>query len=338
MQNHQMPADASRPLSQVLFEDPQEFDFYQAVRLLELSLGGTGEARADEHTEPVRFRASLDLGFAPSAVRSLTAGQPPEMTVNFLSLGGPQGPLPGSLIEDILDRIRAGDESFARFLDLFHHRLLSLAYRIRKKHRVGLASGWPEQTPMAGYLFALCGLGLDELRERLPIPDRSCLRYAGLFWTRPRSATSLATLLADYFRTPVAITQFLGAWRDLSPSQWTLLGGAGARNCVLGANAICGDRAWDQQAGVAIEMGVMPRPLFQSLLPGGNAHRALQVLTRLYLGNHLEIHVRLRLAETAATTSPLGSGGRLGYESWLRGGDARPGATDSQVTFSLAAA
>ncbi len=336
-----MAPDPHRPLRDVLVENPREFEFYQAVRLLEMTANGA---------EPARFRGSYDLGFGASAIRSIDGTGPvPELVTELMSLVGPEGPMPTSLAEDIADRLRAGDEAFARFLDIFQHRLTRLAYEVRKKHRVALATDWPEGTPLARYLLALAGVGISELRERLPgVPDRALLRYAGLLWSQPRSAAGLETLLADYLGAPVKVEQFVGAWRELSRSQWTHLGGAAGRNQVLGEGAICGTRCWDQHAGIRLVVGPMRRAQFESFLPPEDSEgtqkglRALQSLTRLYCGERIDIEVRLLLERgetSAARLSTAGAAARLGYTSWVQARQAPAGGEpDGQVHFSLPAA
>src|SRR5262249_11872557 len=147
---------------------PASFEFLQAVRLLEML------ARpADPDVEPaplgdvVRFRASFDLSFAPSEVRGLrrpaTGGRPAGQTGPFCAAGGAVAPPPTSFTEEILERLRQHDTAVAAFFDIFHHRLMSLLYRIHKVHRFSLVSVPPERTPFARYMLSLAGVGLPSL-------------------------------------------------------------------------------------------------------------------------------------------------------------------------------
>ena len=57
-------------------------------------------------------------------------GAPPRLQVRLFGLFGPNGPLPLHLTEYARERLRlAGDPTFARFCDIFHHRFLALFYR-----------------------------------------------------------------------------------------------------------------------------------------------------------------------------------------------------------------
>src|SRR5262249_30806307 len=305
----------TRGLEQWLFDEPYLFDFFQAVRLLELRAerrGGAGRGRDDP---PVRFRASFDLSFPPSAIRGLatvTPGSPPEMTVALLGTGGIDGPLPTSFTEEILERLFRNDHAPAAFLDMFHDRLLALLYRIRKAHRPGLATVRPEETATARHLLSLAGVGLDSLTEQLPHPE-ALLRYTGLFAGRRRSAAGLAGLLSDCFQVPVSVRQFVGAFVDIEPDQCTTIGTPG-RNNALGHTTTIGTRAWVQDAGVELRIGPLPTSQFEDFLPGGPAHAAAHDLTRLYAGSLLRVSLQLVLAPSQAErfeTSRLGWTARL---------------------------
>src|SRR5262245_34879361 len=134
-----------RGLERILFEEPQSFDFLQAVRLLELR--SRHLASAGEAADPVRFRASFDLNFPASAILALRQSSsdsaPPDMTVGFFGTGGVDGPLPTSFSEEILGRLSRQDNAVAAFLDIFHHRLMWLLYRIHKASRSALVTTPP---------------------------------------------------------------------------------------------------------------------------------------------------------------------------------------------------
>ena len=96
------------------------------------------------------------------------------MTVALFGTGGVDGPLPTSFTEEILERLSRQDTAAAAFLDIFHHRLVSLLYRIHKVHRAALVTVSPERTPSARYLYSLMGLGLTSLTTQLTRPPRCC--------------------------------------------------------------------------------------------------------------------------------------------------------------------
>jgi len=123
------------PLEQLLFAEGFRFDFYQAVKLLEmLAPDATPVAEGSEpDAEPVRFRSRVGLDFPASEIdllaRAVTADLPPEMRVNFLGLAGVLGPLPLPITELVVERVWHKDTALRDFLDLFNHRLVSILAR-----------------------------------------------------------------------------------------------------------------------------------------------------------------------------------------------------------------
>jgi type VI secretion system protein ImpH len=253
------------------------------------------------------------------------------MTVALLSTGGLDGPLPTSFTEEILERLFRNDHAPAAFLDIFHNRLLTLLYRIRKVHRPGLATVRPERTATARHLLSLAGVGLDSLAEQLPHPE-AMLRYAGLLAGRRRSAAGLAALLSDHFQVSVRVRQFVGAFASLEPDQCTTIGTPGFKNAI-GQTATIGRRAWIQDAGIELRIGPLSASRFEEFLPGRPAHAAACELTRLYAGSLLQVSLQLVLAPEEAERF---EGSRLGWTARLA---AQPQEDeDDQVRLQLRAA
>jgi type VI secretion system protein ImpH len=325
-------------VEEALYAHGGAFDFYQAVRLLEwMADAGRGVGEGPHPARgAVRFRADVGLAFPPSEVvevRRPPAGGPAEMTVAFLSLAGAHGPLPMPLTERVLERLGEGDAAGRDFLDLFHHRLVSLAWRIGKRTHPVLQGVLPADTETAGALRALVGLGTPGLAGRLPgVDDRALLARAGLLARQPRSQAGLEGLLADHFGVPVAVEPLVGRWLHLPDEEWTRIGGSGAHR-VLGTDALLGRRAWDPQAAIRIRLGPLPLDLYRSLLPAaaheggedGAALVQLRELVRFYAGidTGFVLALVLRAGEAPPTRLPrAGQPGaaRLGWTSWLRTG------------------
>jgi type VI secretion system protein ImpH len=290
----------------------------------------------------------VSLEFPASAVHEIrfTSERPPEMTVNFMGLAGLLGPLPMPLTEMILASRRKpvldenGDArreipAVISFLDIFNHRLISLMYRVRQTHRPALSAKPPSEGPVARSLFALIGLGHQTLQGRLAYPDNALLFYSGILAQRPRSATGLKRILADYFGVPVKIRQFVGRWRNLDARQWTVLGGKDRRNFRLGYGAVAGTRVWDEQTHIRIRLGPMPRHKYLTMLPGGSAHDAVRDMIRFYLDPEITFSLALMLRREDIFSPGLGSEDyRLGFTSWVSQVElnpVQPGPVDSTV-------
>lgn len=305
-----------------LFSEPYRFDFFQAVRLLELiysDCAPVGEGPEPEK-EPVRFSARVGFDFPAGEIQDLLSssdGSAPSMVTNFLGLAGATGPLPAPLAELVLERIRQKDTGLRDFLDIFNHRLISLMYRTRKVHRVTLSSQAPERGPMANYLYAFLGLGIPGLRDRMgkEVPDRVLLPYAGLLSQKPRSVAGMERLLSDHFQAPISVKQFSGVWRHIEADQWTSLGRSG-KNQSLGQTVVLGRRIWDQQGRFTLMVGPVPLKQFLDFLPDGAAYTPLCRMARFYVGQEFEFRVRLKLRPADTPVLKLGHS-KLGWTSWL---------------------
>ena len=331
---------SGRSVEDFLFAEGHRFDFFQAVRLLEWLLpaaSSVGEG-SDPAREAVRFKSRVGFDFPATDVdeiqRANGRGHPAEMVVNFIGLAGSFGPLPAPFTEWILERVRERDTAFRDFLDIFNHRLISLMYRVRKKHRVGIDIRSPEQTHFADYCFALLGLGTGGLKGRMGLEDRSLLFYTGLLTQKPRSMPGLESFLSGYFEIAVKGRPFCGGWYPLAEDQWTAIGRSG-RNRRLGQDAVLGRRVWDQNERFELVLGPLTLAQYRDFLPDGEGFERLCRLVRFYTGGDLDFDVVLVLKGSEVSESRLGEedGPRLGWTSWLKTGSVGQ-AGDSHMRIS----
>ncbi len=329
----QDPPDPDWTIVQRLFADPCDFDFFQAVCLLE---------RFDPERRPVgregspdreimRFKAHQSLDFPASSIYDLQPeaddGGVPQMTVSFMGLTGPSGVLPRHYTERLihLEHGKKGPERYALrdWFDLFNHRLISLFFRAWEKYRFWIPYArreyaQAEPDTFTTCLFSLIGQGMPTLRNRLRIsvdeaPDRpgrenvlariddlALLHYSGLLSQRPRSACNLQALLQDYFQLPIQVKQFQGQWLRIDQIAQSHLEGAGCYN-QLGIDMVVGERVWDVQNKSRIRLGPLDYQQFceffpdHTPLPQRKAFFLLAHLVRLYLGSELDFDVQLVL-------------------------------------------
>lgn len=278
-----------------------------------------GEARRPAD-EPVRFAQEASLAFAPAALAAFepaTQLRAPRLVQRVLGLFGPNGALPIHLTDWARDRARNyGDSAFVRFLDVFHHRMLSLFYRAWAQAQPVVSMDRPRQDHFGRRLAALCGLGAPSLRGRDSAPDFAKLAHAGVFGRQVRSAECLEVVLASYFCVPVRIEEFVGHWLRIAPEQHSRLG-ASSGFARLGEDAVIGERTWHAQSRFRVVLGPLSFREYERFLPRGRSARALHDLVKLYVGLEHSWEVKLVLKKQEVPLAWLGNSVWVGWSSWL---------------------
>lgn len=343
------PGVASR-----LFAEPHRFEFFQAVRLLEQLFVQYGERDPDVVARRLRFRNTLSLSFPASEIeamqglltngQSLTALDDPSLAAQLKTHGlqvvnltpavigmlGVGGVLPLPYSERIAEReLFHRDRAARAFLDIFNTRAVALYYAAWKKYRPGFQYERNPRKYFLPALLALTGTLRPQRRERPTAAtagqaapgrlfDQSIAYYSALIRERPISAMALQRLLSDYFRAPLRIEQFSGAWYEVPADQQTRLGSAAA---ALGRGAVAGARVWQRDLRVCLWVGPLPHQRFEDFLPGGASAEALRKWLTLLTGVTLEYEVRLILRAEDVRGAALGGAGgqRLGWDAFIAG-------------------
>jgi type VI secretion system protein ImpH len=308
-----------------LAEDPTSFEFFQAVRVLERLYPGRRPVGTFSHPseEVARFTVNPSTGFPASEIQQLglDGTAQPRMTVNFMGMTGPEGVLPYCYSLFVSERVRERDTALRDFLDLFHHRIISLFYRAWEKYRFAVSYERDQHDRLTQHLKDLVGLGEPGLQGRLGIRDDAVLFYTGLLGPQQRSAAALEQLIADYFGVHAEVEQFVGGWYTLAASTECTLGEEGDASEQLGWGAVAGEEVWDPQARVRLRLGPLTRQQYEDFLPRGSAHESLRTLTRFFSGEQFDFEVQLVLARDEVPPVVLGGdapASPLGWCSWIR--------------------
>ena len=313
-------------------KQPWAYDFFALMRRLDALHPGaprTGSALRPGQ-EPWRLTQVPELDFAPAAIAALErpVAAPPRLGVRFLGLLGPQGPMPLHFTEYVRDRLQHhGDRALAHFLDLFHHRLLSLFYRAWAQAQPVVHRDRPRDNRYAAWLLAAAGLppGIGGV-----LPPDALTFQAGLLASRSRHPEAMLKVLRSYFGLPVAFESNVGEWLEIEPTDRSRLGFASNRpersvppETRLGRSANAGGKVWDRQYRFRLHLGPLTAAQYRAFLPGGQAWPALQEWVRLLAGPTLRWDAQLVLAANERPEPRLGRVVQLGLTAWLGRGTAR---------------
>jgi len=306
-----------------LYDEFYEFSFFKAVELLEKfapdkkRLGKTLEPGK----EPVRFSVKPGFAFPASDISDLrenTGKGPAEMEVAFMGLIGPSGLLPNWYNELAIEREKNKDHTFVEFLNMFHHRLISLFYLAWKKPR------FPENYRPGGgdrlsrYVISLAGLGTSGMVGMLGLPRESLTFYSGLLSLPMASAASIEAAIEYFSGSQTTVDQFVQRDVSLEEDDFTSLGAA---NATLGSDAICGTTVKECQTKFRVNLGPVGYPKYMRLMPVGDLLLPVFSLIRYMVGIEFEFEIRVFLKKEEVPMCVLGQEGPgktfLGWTTWM---------------------
>jgi type VI secretion system protein ImpH len=328
---------------QRLLDEPYRFQFFQAVRVMELWLRQNGVAQDNALAGYLRFKNRVSLGFPSSELEGLQPYPPVEenseaeiaaalrngelehigITPSFMGFLGSNGSLPAHYTERIAEHmLYEKDESPKAFLDTFSNRAVALFYQAWRKYRLEMKYELDGRDDFLPLLLALAGLGNDSLQERNSsgrqgVLDETMAYYAAAMRQRPVSAAYMERILGEYFAVPVKVEQFIGCWYAVPEHQQSRLG---LNHATLGIDALAGGRVWQRNLRLRLVIGPLASEQFNAFLPGAEAARSLEKMLAMFSNHCLEYEIRLVLRKEDVRPTALNEtrqGGRLGWDGFL---------------------
>ncbi len=320
-----------------LLAAPGRFSFFQAVRLLQqmhsdrARLGHAGPPT----DEPIRLKVNTSMAFPTTDIDTVErntdgAGPPFQLVANFLGLHGSTSPLPAFYAEDVLhDTDEEG--TLAAFLDIFHHRLLSLYYRAWERFRYHFLYAAGGKDNFSRAMFSLIGLGEASLVKETGFPAVRVLQSAGVITQKPHSAMSLRGMIDEYFGgVGVAVKQAMGRWLPIPRTQQVRLGNRGGK---FGQTFLMGERVYDRLSKFRVSLGPLDIATYRKFLPGGEWYPELKKIIALFNTDMLnfDIELLLRAEDAPALSMQLTGEAQLG---WTTGFFTKPPREDLAVVFA----
>ncbi len=333
--------------------DPSAFDFYALLRRVDSlrpQQPRTGEA-ARPRQEALRLAQAAELDFAPAPLHGLEwrEGQSaPRLAVRFFGLLGPMGPMPLHFTEVVREqRLHHGDATLAHFLDLFHHRTLSLFYRAWAQAQPVVHLDRPADDRFRIWLGALAGVPADpsdpshstdpDARATQgaagTLPAQALAHHSGWLTARSKHPEMLVKVIGQFFGVRARVEEHVGQWLPVDRSERTRLSFARNRAeraanppAALGLSANAGSRVWDRQYRFRVHLAPLTHAQTLAFLPGGADWPRLLHWVRLLAGREFNWELEFGLAPSERPEPRLGRdalrSARLGLTCWL--GRPRP--------------
>ncbi|UVJ45965.1 type VI secretion system baseplate subunit TssG [Pseudomonas sp. LS1212] len=300
----------------------REYSLFQAVLLVVDRLRDSHPDLSEEDLyDQLEFQANPSLGFPGSDVDRVEFfeehGQMrARLRFNLIGLFGSGSPLPAFYGEQALGDSEDGNPT-RNFLDLFHHRLQRLMLPIWRKYRYRASFKSGALDPFSAQLFALIGLGGEDIRKAKELNWKRLLPYLGLLSLRAHSAALIEAVLRYYFKhADLVIEQCIERRVEILEEQCNRLGRA---NSQLGEDLVLGERVRDRCGKFRIHIRQLDWQRFHEFLPIGFGYQPLCALVRFTLRDPLDYDIRLVLRQEEIRELRIGEQNacRLGWTSWL---------------------
>lgn len=283
--------------------------------------------------EPFRLGQQASLAFAPREIADISI-RDGQAVIRLFGLGmlGPHGPLPLHVTEIVRERTEARrDATLSHFLDLFHHRYLTLFYRAWAQAQACAGLDRPQAETFTPYVARLIGEEVDDVPEG-PLPPHARWASAAHRIREARNPDGLVATLAHYFSIGVTLQEFQLHWIPIEAKDTCLIGLA-RPSSLLGQGALAGEVVPDRQHGFRLILGPLDLRQYLRFTPqgadDGSDLPALIEWVRAFVGFEYLWEIALMLRRQEARPIRLGGSARLGWSSWMV--DQAPAASDEAI-------
>ena len=265
-------------------ENVRHRDFFQFIRTL-MHFGGEDILQ----NKSVVLNCSGDLSF-PSSDFSEKNFQKEIQTLelNFMGLLGVDSCMP-AFFNDLLNSHDLNAQRLKSFLDIFHHRIYELFFKVWKNNQPDIQLEFGEQTWLNM---------LDKLMPRLDVQNDS-LELGQYFIGHKRTLGALKNILSIKLPdVPFIINTMKPCWSALANDNRL-----GDSELELGSNTLLGGRYLNGSQEIGIQFGPITSQMFLSIKC---QKKSLQDLLKNYMSGFQRIHFSALISHQA-TQQSLGS-------------------------------
>jgi type VI secretion system protein ImpH len=296
----------------------KQYDFYAVMRLLESQSQTRFGTTKTPEKDPILLGQTVHMHFAPSSIDKLRkTNKSSWLDVFFFGLTGPNGPLPTHLTERIFKQQKEQrDTTTVDFLNIFHHRLLSLYYRAWANKDPIIQYDLHEKDTFRTYIGCLAGYGLPALKDRDSLPDHAKLKFTAFLGGKTRHISGLTKLIESIFGIKAKIKEFSGEWLTI-PTQHRCILKEKHYAKRLGQSTTLGKYSWQCQYKFKVTLGPLDLQTYESFLPNTHKIKQLNDAIRNYVGIEFDWEIIPTLQQSQVPSLKLGQYGQLGWTSWL---------------------
>ncbi|TDR33059.1 type VI secretion system baseplate subunit TssG [Hydromonas duriensis] len=282
-------------------------------------------AAAKPSEEVLRIGQLPSLIFSPREIAevSIQKGKTHVKTYG-LGLWGPNGPLPLHFSEMAMHRREMQhDHTLTNFIDIFHHRSMSLFYRAWEINQSTAGLDRKHNERFSRYLAWLTGNDLTEM-STTHLPTHAQLSAAAHIKHQSKNPSGIAQTLSQYYQVPVELEEYYFNWITVDQEDCTYLarGGRSGSNASLGQGAMLGEYVPDKQSAFLLTIGPLSLSQYLRFLPNGDDLGSLIDWVRAFTGLEYMWMLKLLVKQDEATPTQLGGTQQLGWSSWMSGDES----------------
>ncbi|MFM0466027.1 type VI secretion system baseplate subunit TssG [Paraburkholderia strydomiana] len=298
--------------------EPWRYGFLTLLRRIgaDSRIDPVGAAQRPQ-TEPFRLGQRPSLAFAPREIASVgEAGGRLKVRLFGLGMLGPNGPLPIHVTEVARDREESRhDSTLVNFLDIFHHRYLTLLYRAWSSAQAAAGLDRPDDERFSFYVASLTGHDMREVDKRL-LPAHARISASAHLVRESRNPDGLRATLEHYFGVPVVIEEYVYRWILLDVDDHCRLGKPGTPS-IMTEGAMLGEQVADRQHRFRVVIGPLDIDEYLRFTPQGADLPPLIEWVRAFVGKEFAWELELRMRPHSATPAIVGGPQQLGWSGWL---------------------
>jgi type VI secretion system protein ImpH len=312
---------------------PDFWAFVRAVENANFAKPRLGKAK-NPKDENIRFGQQPYLHFPATDIAEIieggrVAGVDATVILYFFGLLGVNGPMPLEFTSYVFRRSHNHfDNTWRRFLDIIHHRFMTLYYRAHASNQQAICFDRKDDDPLSYIVKSLSGFspsgeikgemhgGMSE-RQELTV-----LRSAGQFSFSAKNGRGLEDMLRRLFKFKLTVREFIASTGDIPQGNRALLG---KKNATLGLNVQIGSMFLSITGKFEIHIGPLSFDEYRSFMSGRNGAPLLIESVSLYLDRPLEYAMVFSIFTLSIPLAQLGfdiEGARwdapqLGYTCWI---------------------
>ncbi|AWY19334.1 type VI secretion system baseplate subunit TssG [Moraxella bovis] len=272
------------------------------------------EVQLTEHN--VRFGQLAKLSFQERQVHQIISqGKFLKVKIKGFGMLGTNGALPLHLSEAIYEKnLHEKDHTFNDFLDIFHHRLISLFYKAWLSSEPAVMLDNKSNPLFSEHIAGFVGNQplADEGMEGLL--KYSQFYYSSLLLNQNMPTHNLIEILSGYFDTPIQIEENVGEWIPAEAHTTTL---SSQLLEPLGSGLLIGTHYFDATQKFRVIIGPVSTAKYLDFLKGGHLFDKLIRWVVRYTKHSYQFDIKIIVDKDDIRPSRLDTSHPLGRNSWL---------------------